>query len=74
MLHTLSLVAGVVAALALLLGFLPLLGWTNWFLTLPLAILGLILGAIGKSRQGQTLNVVVLALAALRLFLGGGIL
>lgn len=74
MLHTLSLIAGVLAALALILGFFPLLGWSNWFLTLPLAILGLILGAIGKSRPGMILNVVVLGLAALRLFLGGGIL
>ncbi|WP_102126825.1 hypothetical protein [Deinococcus planocerae] len=72
--NTLSIVAGVLAALALLLGFIPLLGWTNWFLTLPLAILGLIFGAVGRSRQGQVLNLVLIALAALRLFLGGGVL
>ncbi|MBB5234634.1 hypothetical protein [Deinococcus budaensis] len=72
--NTLSIVAGVLAALALLLGFIPLLGWTNWFLTLPLAILGLIFGAVGRSRPGQVLNLVLIALAALRLFLGGGVL
>lgn len=73
MLNTLSIVAGVLAALCLLLGFIPFLGWTNWFLTLPLAIVGLILGLLGRG-SGTTLNIVVLVLAAVRLSLGGGIL
>ena len=57
-----------------LLGFIPLLGWTNWILTLPLALLGLVLATIAKSRPATLLNSVILGLAALRLFLGGGLL
>jgi hypothetical protein len=72
--HGLSLFFGGLAALALLLGLIPLLGWTNWILTLPLGVVGLVLAAVGRSRQGQVLNVAILGLAALRLFLGGGLL
>lgn len=73
MANILSILCGILAALALLLGFIPLLGWTNWFLTLPLGLVGVILGAISRTRGGLILNVVVLALAALRLMLGGGV-
>lgn len=69
-----SIVLGVIAALFLMLGFIPLLGWTNWFLTVPAALLGLILGALSRQRGGLILCVVVLVLAALRLFVGGGII
>ncbi|PYE54558.1 hypothetical protein [Deinococcus yavapaiensis] len=74
MLNVISIVLGVVAIVFLLLGFIPLLGWTNWFLTLPAALVGLVLGALSRERGGLVLNGSVLALAALRLFLGGGVL
>ncbi|UBV42752.1 hypothetical protein LAJ19_00490 [Deinococcus taeanensis] len=66
--------AGGLATLGLLLGFLPLLGWLNWLVVLPPAVLGLILAVPARDRGATTLNVVVLALGALRLFLGGGLL
>jgi hypothetical protein len=69
-----SIIFGCLAALGLLLGLIPLLGWTNWFITLPLGIVGLIVGAIGNSRSGLILCGVVLLLAGLRLMLGGGII
>lgn len=74
--NTVSIVLGILAAMALALGFIPLLGWTNWFLTLPLGILGLIFGALApkEERNGLILCGVILLLAAMRLFLGGGIL
>lgn len=72
--NLISVVIGILGALGLLLGFLPLLGWVNWFVSLPLGVIGLIVGVLGKSRGGTTLNVVVIALAALRLMLGGGLL
>ncbi len=74
MLNVVSIILGAVAALFLLLGILPLLGWTIWFLVLPAALVGLILGVMSRYRGGVTLNVVVLVLAGLRLLLGGGIL
>ena len=72
--RTLSLILGILAALGLLLGLLPLFGWLNWLVVLPPAVLGLILGVLARDRGATTLNVVVIALAALRLFLGGGVL
>lgn len=69
-----SVVIGVLAIGGLLVGFVPLLGWLNWFVTIPLALIGAVLGALSRQRGGLQLNLVVLGLAALRLFLGGGIL
>ncbi|GEM49058.1 hypothetical protein [Deinococcus cellulosilyticus] len=74
MMNLLSVVVGIVAAIGLLVGLVPLLGWVNWFITLPLGIIGLILGSLSGSTAGRNLNIVILLLAALRLFLGGGIL
>ena len=67
-----SIIIGLIALLGALVGFLPLLGWLNWFV-IPLAILGLVLGLIAKPNSGRNVNLVVLALAIIRLFLGGGI-
>lgn len=35
---------------------------------------GLLFGALSKNKAGLTLNLVLMAIAAFRLFLGGGIL
>ncbi len=72
--NTASIIFGILAVLGLVLGFLPLLGWTNWFVTLPLGIVGLILGAVSGKRGGLVLCAVVLVLAGLRLFIGGGVI
>ncbi|WP_293911648.1 hypothetical protein [Deinococcus sp.] len=69
-----SVIVGCLAALGLLLGLIPFFGWTNWFITLPLGIVGLVVAAIGNSRPGLILCGVVLLLAGLRLMLGGGII
>ena len=37
-----AILLGILAAIGLLLGLLPLLGWLNWLLVLPPAVLGLI--------------------------------
>ena len=72
--NTASIIFGILAVLGLVLGFLPLLGWTNWFVTLPLGIIGLILGAVSGKRGGLVLCAVVLVLAGLRLAIGGGVI
>ncbi|MFC6665039.1 hypothetical protein ACFP9V_06495 [Deinococcus radiopugnans] len=48
--RVLSLIFGILAALGLLLGFLPFFGWLNWIFVLPPAVLGLIFGALGRDR------------------------
>ncbi len=53
--------------------FIPLLGWANWFI-IPIAIVGLALGAMSDRTSGRNLNIVVIVAGVLRLMLGGGIL
>ncbi|WP_188903007.1 hypothetical protein [Deinococcus aerophilus] len=72
--RVLSLIFGILAALGLLLGLLPLFGWLNWLVVLPPAVLGLVFGALSRDRGATTLSAVVAVLAALRLLLGGGVL
>lgn len=68
-----SILIGVAALLGALVGFVPLLGWLNWFV-IPLAVVGLVLGLMARETSGRNVNVVVLILAIVRLSLGGGIL
>jgi len=72
MFNVASVAIGVIAFIASLVAFLPLLGWANWFL-IPVALIGLILGVMSRSTAGRNLNIVVLIICALRLMLGGGI-
>jgi hypothetical protein len=68
-----SLLIGAVSLLLVVLAFIPLLGWANWII-IPLAVIGLAFGATSDRTSGRNLNIVVIAVGALRLFLGGGIL
>ena len=73
MLNLVSLIIGLVAFLFALIAFIPLLGWANW-LIIPLAIVGAVIGAIGPSKSGRNLNLIVIVVGVLRLMLGGGII
>jgi hypothetical protein len=68
-----STILGLMALAIALVGFIPLLGWLNWF-AIPLAVVGLVLGLLSQKTSGRNVNLVVLALAIIRLALGGGIL
>ncbi|GAB1406466.1 hypothetical protein MASR1M8_03850 [Thermomonas brevis] len=78
-----SIVWGIAALLWMLLAFIPLLGWANWFM-IPFAALGAIIGAIGyaltspqnrgRAKTGILLNVAAAVIGAVRLSLGGGII
>lgn len=72
--RTVSLGFGIVAALGLLLGLIPFLGWLNWIIVLPPAVLGLIFGAISQDRGAITLSGVVIGIAVFRLAAGWGLL
>ena len=72
MLNILSILVGLVALLVAIPAFLPLLGWANW-LILPVAVVGLALGAMSNRNAGRNLNIVVIAIGVVRLMLGGGI-
>lgn len=71
MLNILSLLIGLVAGVVAVFGIIPFVGWANWFV-IPIAGLGLVLGLLSRHREGQILNIVVIAVALVRLSLGGG--
>jgi hypothetical protein len=71
--NVISVIIGLVALVIALVGFIPLLGWLNWFV-IPGAVVGLVLGLMSQKTSGRNINLVVLALAIIRLVLGGGIL
>ncbi len=75
-----GLVISLVAALFLLVGLIPFLGWFNWFTTLPAAVLGAIISGIAINRRkssigvaGLIISVVVIGIALVRLAIGGGV-
>ncbi|APD08576.1 MULTISPECIES: hypothetical protein [Thermus] len=71
--RTLSLVLAVLALLLLLPALFPLMGWLNW-MVLPLALLGAGLGVLSGEDRAFKLGLLVMAVSALRLLLGGGLL
>ena len=68
-----SLILGLVALVLVVIAFIPLLGWANWII-IPIAIIGLALGAMSDRTSGRNLNIVVIIVGVVRLMLGGGIL
>jgi hypothetical protein len=73
MLNLLSIITGIVALLMAIPSTIPFLGWGNWFV-LPVAIVGVGLGMLSSSNGGRNFCLVVLAIAVIRLMLGGGII
>jgi hypothetical protein len=71
--NVISVIIGLVSLAIALVGFIPLLGWLNWF-AIPGAVVGLVLGLMSRKTSGRNVNLVVLALAIIRLALGGGII
>jgi hypothetical protein len=78
-----SVIWGIVALAWMVLAFIPLLGWGNWFM-IPFAVVGAIIAAIGmaitspanrgRAKTGLILNVVAIVVGAIRLSMGGGII
>lgn len=71
--NLISLALGLIALVLVVIAFIPLLGWANWFI-IPIAIVGLALGAMSDRTSGRNLNIVVIVAGVIRLMLGGGIL
>ncbi len=71
--QTVGRIFGIMALIGMIIGLIPLLGWLNWF-NIPLAILGLILSIVGKSKGGTIICIVAIFFGLVRLILGGGLL
>lgn len=73
MINFISTFWGIVTLISALICLIPLLGWGNW-IVIPMAIIGVIIGAISSKKSGMYLNIVALLLAFFRLIFGGGII
>lgn len=73
MLNIASILIGIIALILAIPAFIPFLGWANW-LVIPIAIVGLALGAMSDRNAGRNLNIVVIVVGVVRLMLGGGII
>lgn len=75
--RTIIAIPGVIISLLslffMLLGMLPFLGWLNW-LNIPVAIVALLFSAIGRSRTGTIISLVVIVLGIFRLQIGFGVI
>ena len=71
--NLISIALGLIALVLVIVAFIPLLGWANWFI-IPIAIVGLALGAMSDRTSGRNLNIAVIVIGVIRLMLGGGIL
>ncbi|MBR0552259.1 hypothetical protein [Stakelama marina] len=72
MFNLVSVLIGLVTLVGALVAFVPLLGWLNW-LVIPVAVVGAGIGSLSSGTAGRNLNVLVIAVGAFRLSLGGGI-
>lgn len=73
MLNLLSILTGLLSLVIVIPSQIPLLGWGNW-LALPLIVVGVVLGALSSKNTGRNFCLIVLAIAAIRLMIGGGII
>lgn len=73
MLNIASIIAGIVALALAIPSTIPFLGWGNW-IVLPIAALGIGLGALSRSNHGRNFCLIVFAIAVIRLSLGGGVI
>ena len=72
MLNIVSIIIGVVALVLAIPAFLPILALA-YYLIIPLAIIGAIVGAASTSNVGRNLNLFVIVVGILRLMLTGGL-
>ena len=73
MLNVISILIGLVALLFAIPAFLPILALA-YYLIIPLAIIGAVVGMLSSSNTGRNLNLFVIVIGVVRLMLGGGII
>lgn len=70
--NLISILIGLTALPCAAIAFIPLLGWMYWFV-IPVAIVGLAIGALSSSKGGRNLNLIVIVVGMIRLMIGHGI-
>ena len=72
MLNLVSIIIGLVALVLAIPAFLPILALA-YYLIIPLAIVGALIGQASTSNVGRNLNLFVIVIGVLRLMLTGGL-
>lgn len=72
--NIISTILGVVGLILLVLVILPILGAIGSWIALVVSIVGLLFGVFSRKNSGRNLNIVVIIIAVLRLWIGGGII
>ena len=72
MLNLISIIIGLVALVLAIPAFLPILALA-YYLIIPLAVIGALIGAASTSNIGRNLNLFVIVIGVLRLMLTGGL-
>ena len=72
MLNLVSIIIGLVALVLAIPAFLPVLALA-YYLSIPLAIVGALIGQASTSNVGRNLNLFVIVIGVLRLMLTGGL-
>jgi hypothetical protein len=72
MLNIISIIIGIVALLCAIPAFLPILALA-YYLIIPLAIVGAVIGMLSDSNSGRNLNLFVIVIGIVRLMLTGGL-
>lgn len=73
MANIIAILFGLIALVLAIIGFIPLLGWLNWLIIL-IAGVGAVFGFASDKNSGRNFCLVVMAICAFRLFIGGGII
>jgi hypothetical protein len=73
MLNILAFLFGLLALILAIPAFFPLLGWFNWVIIL-IAGFGAAIGFVSRKNSGRNFCFFVIAICALRLWMGGGLI
>jgi len=71
--NIISILIGILVLVAGLVAFIPLLGWLYW-IVIPVAVIGAVVGALSKHRTGLVLNILLIVVFGIRWWMGGFIL
>ncbi|MFZ1564977.1 hypothetical protein, partial [Sphingorhabdus sp.] len=73
MLNILAFLFGLIALVLALPAMIPLLGWMNWIIII-IAGVGVAFGFASDKNSGRNFCLVVVAICAIRLWIGGGLI
>ena len=73
MLNILAFLFGLIALILALPAMIPLLGWMNWIIII-IAGVGVAFGFASDKNIGRNFCLVVVAICAIRLWIGGGLI